>query len=469
MKISFHGAARTVTGSKHLIHINSGKKILLDCGLFQGMGKETFELNNNWGFDPADITYVVISHAHIDHIGLLPKLVKDGFSGKIYCTGASIGLIRLLLQDSARIQESDVRYTNKIRTKQNRYLVNPLYTEEDTLAVFPLLEPIPYNEPEEIDEDITLLYTDCGHILGSAAAHLSIKESGKETRLSFSGDVGRYRDVILRSPEVFPQADYIIIESTYGDKLHDPAAATTEALLGHITNTCLKKKGKLIIPSFSLGRTQELLYLLNQLELERRLPDLKYYVDSPLSIRITEVVKQHPECFNKHVRRLLEKDNDVFAFKGLQYIREVEDSIRLNTLKDPCVIISASGMAEAGRVKHHIKNSINSPNNTILIVGYCEPNSLGGRLKAGDDTVRIFGVQYAVNAEVASIDTMSAHGDYHDLSQWLACQDPRQVKQVFLVHGEYDVQQAFRDKLVRKDFLDVAIPYQHQVIGLGED
>lgn len=468
MKISFHGAARTVTGSKHIIHLDSGKKILLDCGMFQGMGKETVELNSHWGFDPMDITVVVISHAHIDHIGLLPKLVKDGYAGKIYCTSASIGLIKLLLEDSARIQEADILYTNKERARQQKPPVEPLYTEEDAARVFPLLEPVPYQETEVIEEGVELLYTDCGHILGSAAAHLKVETDGKPVRITFSGDIGRYRDVILRSPDVFPQADYIIMESTYGDKLHDPASTTSDALLSHIIHTCMEKKGKLIIPSFSLGRTQELLYLLNKLELERRLPDLKYYVDSPLSVRVTEVVKQHPECFNKHVRRLLEKDNDVFAFKGLKYIREVEDSIRLNTDSEPCVIISASGMAEAGRVKHHIKNSINSSRNTILIVGYCEPNSLGGRLKAGEEEVRIFGVKYRVNAEVATIDTMSAHGDYHDLSQWLACQDPRQVKKLFLVHGEYEVQQVLRDRLVRKDFSDVVIPAQHQVVGLGE-
>lgn len=468
MKISFHGAARTVTGSKHLIQVRNGKKILLDCGLFQGMGKETFDLNNNWGFEPSEVDYVIISHAHIDHIGLLPKLVKDGYKGEIYCTAASIELMKLLLLDSARIQESDVQYANKVREKQHREKIEPLYTEEDALQVFDRLITVNYNEECIIEEGIRFIYTDCGHIVGSAAINLRITENGKEKRITFSGDVGRYRDVILKSPDVFPQADVILIESTYGDRLHDSVTATTDALLGHIQYTCLEKKGKLVIPSFSLGRTQELLYLLNKLELEHRLPALNYYVDSPLSIKITEVVKRHPECFNKNVARLLEKDDDVFAFKGLQYIEEVQDSIKLNDLNEPCVIISASGMAEAGRIKHHIKNNIHSARNTILLVGYCEPHSLGGRLKAGDQQVRIFGVQYDVVAEVASIDTMSAHGDYHDLSQWLSCQDPQQVQKLFLVHGEYDVQIAFRDKLIRKGFHDVEIPDLHQTIGLGD-
>lgn len=467
MKISFHGAARTVTGSKHLIHTNEGKKILLDCGMFQGMGKETFELNNNWGFEPTEIDIVVISHAHIDHIGLLPKLVKDGYKGKIYCTDASEELMKLLLQDSARIQESDVRYVNKNRSKQGREPVEPLYTEEDAMEVFSLLETLPYDTKTVIDDGVALMYTDCGHIVGSAAVHLTIKEDDKDVRITFSGDVGRYRDVILRSPEKFPQADYILIESTYGDKLHESNAATTDALLAQIKHTCIEKKGKLIIPSFSLGRTQEILYLLNKAELENRLPKLNYYVDSPLSIKITEVVKRHPEVFNSNVAKLLRQDNDVFNFNGLKYVKAVEESIALNDAKEPCVIISASGMAEAGRVKHHIKNNISNPANTIMLVGYCEPNSLGGRLKAGNQHVGIFGVQYEVKAEVAHIDTMSAHGDYEDLSQWLACQDPKQVKKLFLVHGEYEVQVNFREKLLRKGFDDVEIPALHQTIGLG--
>lgn len=467
MKISFHGAARTVTGSKHLVHTNDGKKILLDCGMFQGMGKETFDLNNNWGFEPTEVDIVVISHAHIDHIGLLPKLVKDGYKGKIYCTDASEDLMKLLLQDSARIQENDVSYVNKTRAEQGKAPVKPLYTEEDAMEVFSLVETLPYNATTTIGDGITLMYTDCGHIVGSAAVHLTIQEEGKDVRITFSGDVGRYRDVILRSPDTFPQADYIIIESTYGDKLHESNKATTDMLLAQIQHTCFEKKGKLIIPSFSLGRTQEILYLLNKAELENRLPKLNYYVDSPLSIKITEVVKRHPEVFNANVARLLRQDDDVFRFDGLKYIEAVEDSIALNDTKEPCVIISASGMAEAGRVKHHIKNNIGNPASTILLVGYCEPNSLGGRLKAGNEHVGIFGVQYEVKAEVAHIDTMSAHGDYDDLSQWLACQDARQVKKLFLVHGEYDVQVNFRERLLHKGFDDVEIPALHQTIGLG--
>lgn len=467
MKITFHGAARTVTGSKHLVHINPDKKILLDCGMFQGMGRETTKLNSEWGFEPSEIDYVIISHAHIDHIGLLPKLVKDGYNGKIYCTKASESLFRLLLLDSAHIQESDIRYVNKKRQQEGRELLEPLYTETDVYNVFPLLETVQYNQPVQIDDDLELLYTDCGHILGSAAINLKIREHGKEVRLTFSGDVGRYRDILLRSPDPFPQADYIIMESTYGDKLHDLVTPSADKLLHFIEHTCLQKKGKLIIPAFSLGRTQEVLYLLNRLDVENRLPRLKYYVDSPMSIEATEIIKRHAECFNRDVRELLKKDEDVFAFPGLEYTRKVEDSIRLNESKEPCVIISASGMAEAGRVKHHIKHTVSSAANTILLVGYCEPASLGGRLKNGADHVTIFGVHYKVNAEVGSIDSLSAHADYDDLVQWLACQEPREVRKLFLVHGEYDVQVKFRERLLRKGFTDIEIPALHQEIGMG--
>lgn len=468
MKIAFHGAARTVTGSKHIVHLSNGKKILLDCGLFQGMGKETLILNNEWGFDPSELSYVIISHAHVDHVGLLPKLVKEGYKGKIFVTTATEDLAKILLLDSARIQESDIEHINRMRSKQGRIQEKPLYTEEDAKQVFPLFHPIDYNTTYKIDDEIELTYRDCGHILGSASVNLKITDKGKEVKLTFSGDIGRYNDMLLRSPDIFPQADYIIMESTYGDKLHDVVTPATDILLSHIKHTCLDKKGKLIIPAFSVGRTQEILYLLNRLENEKRLPELTYYVDSPLSIEATEIIKHHPECFNKEVQDLLKKDSDVFSFKGLHYINSVEESISLNSLKGPCVILSASGMAEAGRVKHHIAHNINDASNTILIVGYCEPQSLGGKLRNGAKEVGIYGTRYPVLASIGVINSMSAHGDYEDLCQWLACQDPRGIRKLFIVHGEYDVQVNFRERLIRKGFRDVEIPSMHQVIGLGE-
>jgi metallo-beta-lactamase family protein len=463
MKLSFHGAARTVTGSKHLLQINPNKKILLDCGMFQGMGLDTIRLNSEWGFEPSTIDHVIISHGHIDHIGLLPKLVKDGYRGKIYCTPSTASLARLLLVDSAHIQEADVRYLNKRRKKEHKQPVEPLYTEEEAMAVFSMFETIPYNEPYIVDKGVELIYTDCGHIIGSAAINLKIKEDGITTHLTFSGDIGRYRDMLLHSPQEFPQADYIIMESTYGDRLHDLQASAPDKLLQHIVETCLENKGKLIMPAFSLGRTQEILYMLNRLELEKRLPPIPYYVDSPLSIKMTETIKKYPANFNSNVQQVLRRDDDVFAFKGLKYIEEVEDSIALNDKNEPCVIISASGMAEAGRVKHHIANNISDGRNKILLTGYCEPQSLGGRLKLLPEEVRIFGKTFPVKAAIAEITSLSAHGDYNDMSQWLACQDPGQVKKMFLVHGEYDVQQRFREKLMHKGFDEVEIPDLHTV------
>lgn len=466
MKISFHGAARCVTGSKHLLTLTNGKKLLLDCGLFQGMGKETDALNRTFGFNPAEIDLVVLSHAHIDHSGLLPKLVSEGYNGKIYCTPATRELASVLLEDSAQIQEDDVKYVNKKRAMEGQPYLKPLYTTEDALEVQQHFEEVDYNVWTKIDEDIELMYTDAGHIIGSAAVHLKVNENGKQTRITFSGDVGRYRDVILRSPATFPQADVILIESTYGNSLHDLHQSTPDDLLKWIEKTCLQKKGKLIIPAFSVGRTQEILYALNQLELERRLPELEYFVDSPLSIKATEIVKRYPEYFNKNIQRVLKSDDDPFKFKGLKYVRSVDESKMLNFRNEPCVIISASGMAEAGRVKHHISNTIENSRNAVLMTGYCEPHSLGARLLSGRKEVKIFGVEHEVHAEVGQIRSMSAHGDYEDLCQFLACQDPKAVRKLFIVHGEYPVQQDFRDRLIHKGFTDVEIPEIHSEIGI---
>ena len=461
MKIAFHGAARVVTGSKHLISLNNGKKYLLDCGMFQGMGPQTDVLNRNWGFTPAQVTHLILSHAHIDHSGLIPKLVKDGFSGKIFCTPATHELTGVLLEDSAGIQEDDIKYANKRRKAEGQPYLQPLYDTDDAKRAMDHFINVDYDTWHPIDDDVQVLYTDAGHIIGSAAVHLKIKEEGKEYHVTFSGDVGRYKDVILRSPEVFPQADYILIESTYGNSLHNPAATTPDMLLDWIVKTCLQKKGKLIIPAFSVGRTQELLFALNELEEQKRLPPLDYYVDSPLSVAATQIVKNYPQYFNAAIQKVLETDHDPFSFQGLKFIKTVDESKLLNYRSEPCVIISASGMADAGRVVHHISNNIENSRNTILLVGYCEPHSLGGRLMAGAKEVHIFGVPHEVHAEVGSIRSMSAHGDYEDLLQFLACQDPKQVKTVFVVHGEYDVQQAFRDRLINKGFATVEIPELH--------
>jgi metallo-beta-lactamase family protein len=461
MKIAFHGAARTVTGSKHLITLNNGTEILLDCGLFQGMGQVTDKLNGYFGFNPAKVTYLVLSHAHIDHCGLLPRLVAEGFSGNIYCTAATMDLARILMLDSAKIQMQDSEFSNK-HLKPGNEPEKPLYTDEDVIKTVSLMKIVEYGEDFEIEPNIRLKFTDAGHILGSAAVHLTIKEDNETKRITFSGDVGRYGDLLLKNPQVFEQADYILMESTYGDSLHKDLDPIEEMLLEIINHTCTVKKGKVIIPAFSVGRTQELLYALNGLELKNRLPDVPYYVDSPLSAQATEVLKNHTEVFNKKVNEVLKVDDDVFEFKGLRFIESIQESKALNADPRPCVIISASGMAEGGRVKHHIRNNIGNEKNTILMVGYCEPTSLGGRLLAGQKVVDIFHDDYEVRAEVRAIKSMSAHGDYEDLLRFLSCQDPDKIKQLFLVHGEYEVQQNFATKLKEKGFKHVAIPEFHQ-------
>jgi metallo-beta-lactamase family protein len=466
MKISFHGAARTVTGSKHLVQLANGENFLLDCGLFQGMGRDTDSLNASFGFEATKVDYVILSHAHIDHSGLLPKLAKEGFKGNIYCTPATKALTEILLEDSAMIQRDDAKYGNKRRAKQGLPPIEPLYDMDDVNMVLPLLTIVEYNQPTKISDSVELLFTDAGHIIGSAAVSLKIKEGTETKTLTFSGDVGRYRDMILRSPATFPQADTIIIESTYGDKLHDLINTTPDNILHWIEKTCVEQKGNLIIPAFSVGRTQEILFDLNQLSLEKRLPHIPVYVDSPLSIEATDVVKMFPKYFNKKIQKILELDDDPFDFEGLRYIKSVEESKALNEDLHPKVIISASGMADAGRVKHHIKNNISNAKNTILLVGYCEPHSLGGRLMNGVKLVKIYSEEYPVIATVGSIRSMSAHADYEDLMQFLGCQNPDLVSQIFVVHGESEVQDHFAERLRKKGFEEVIVPEMHETVQI---
>jgi metallo-beta-lactamase family protein len=327
--------------------------------------------------------------------------------------------------------------------------------------------PVHYFQTIEVDKNIQFELFDVGHIVGSATIFLRLTEDGKRTTIAFSGDIGRYGDPILHSPQAFPHADYIIIESTYGNKLHGTMDTYSEELHKSIEETCIRKKGKLIIPAFGVGRTQELLYALNDLDLSGRLPALKYYLDSPMSTKVTDIVKRHPECFNRSLQKMFKTDHDPFDFKGLKYIADKRESQALNIDHSPMVIISASGMAEAGRVKHHIANSIENWRNTVLIIGYCEPQSLGARLKQRPETVNIFGKPYTVKADIRTIDSMSAHADYNDLCQYLSCQDPSEVKRVFIVHGEPAVQTEFKKRLLKKGFRDVEIPELHQEFGVG--
>ncbi len=467
MKIAFHGAARTVTGSKHLLTLENNTRLLLDCGMFQGMGDLTDDLNSNFGFEAGKVNYLLLSHAHIDHTGLIPKLVKEGFEGKIICTAATRDLAMLLLQDSADIQRNETQ-THNTRRRKSDDAIEPLYGLEEVAKTANLFKIINLEEWIILEEGVEVFYTNTGHIIGSAAITIKVTEGGQTKTIHFSGDVGRYRDVILCPPQCFPQADFIIIESTYGNSIHENQFSTTDQLMKWIKHTCVEKEGKLIIPAFSVGRTQELLYFLNQLSLEKRLPDIPVIVDSPLSYETTGVVKKYPALFNERVQKVLETDDDPFDFPGLRFTQHVEESMQLEHLHQPCIIIAASGMADAGRIRHHIKNNIEFERNTILLVGYCDPGSLGGQLMRGAQKVKIMGQEYGVHAAIGVMRSMSAHGDADDLMRYLACQEITSVSTVFLVHGEYEVQQEFQKKLLLKGYEHVVIPEMHAVCGLNE-
>ncbi|MCF0051412.1 MBL fold metallo-hydrolase [Dyadobacter sp. LJ53] len=458
MNIQFFGAARTVTGSKHLITTEKGTKILLDCGLFQGI--QTDELNEKFGFKPSDVDYLVLSHAHIDHSGLIPRLVKQGFTGPIYCTAATADLCRVMLLDSAHIQEKDLERINRRRQKQGRPLLDELYTTEDAVHALSLFKTVQYGQTFYLgaENEVAVLLTDAAHLLGSAAVHLTIPDAGNFKQVTFTGDIGRPEDRILRKPDVFPQADYIICESTYGDRLHEKQTDMQEHLLKIVHETCVVRKGKLIIPAFAIDRTQELIYALDQLSSSGKLPQIPVYIDSPLAIRATKIMKEHDECFNPEILAYIEKDGDAFAFPYLKYISDVNDSIALNDKDEPCIIISASGMAEAGRIKHHIKNNIGDARSTVLLVGYASGNTLAGALKRGDKKVNIFGEQFDVFCQVASMESFSGHGDYNEMLSYLSCQTPEKVKSIFLVHGEYETQVGFKLKLQKAGFKNIVIP-----------
>lgn len=458
MRLTFYGAAQTVTGSKHLLEI-AGKKILLDCGLFQGFkaGAEKYN-NRHFGFKPSSIDAVILSHAHIDHSGLLPKLVKDGFKGNIYATPATADLCRLMLLDSAKIQEQDLKFVNRARQAKDLPPIEPLYDIEDAYQALAYFVPVEYHHDYSITDEIRFRFTEAGHILGSAAVNLTLKDGLQTKRLTFTADIGRKGDKILRAPEPFPQADYIICESTYGNREHGPIDDLNERLLEIVRHTCIEKKGKLIIPAFSVDRTQEIIYALDQLESSGVLPVVNVYVDSPLSVEATKVMQQNKSYFNPEILEYIQRDGDAFGFINLHYVSDAQDSKRLNNLEEPCIIISASGMAEAGRVKHHIKHNLGNPRTTILFAGYCSPGTLGYNLKNGDKKVRIFGEEYPVKAEVQSIEGFSAHADFHEIMDYLACQDKQVVKRLFLVHGEFEAQKEFKEKLIHAGFNNIEIP-----------
>jgi metallo-beta-lactamase family protein len=460
MRLQFCGAAREVTGSAHLITLDNGFKILLDCGLYQGDSAEMETFNRQWYFKPEEIDCLVLSHAHIDHSGRIPVLVKDGFKGSIFSTPATRDLCAIMLLDSAGIQERDAEYEkkkNKDKVNPDREQESPLYTIEDVSRAMRLFVNIGYERWFNIGPDAEVLFRDAGHILGSASVTLRITENGKTTTFGFSGDIGRPNRPILGDPLPMPELDYLICESTYGDRDHLTAPDEVDKFLGIIRHTCVEKRGKVIIPAFSVGRTQEIVYMLDKLSAAGKLPPIPVYVDSPLSVNATQVFIDHPECFDDELNRHIQQDADPFGFNSLFYIRTVEESKALNFKPEPCIIISSSGMANAGRIKHHLANNIENPNNTVLIVGYCTPETPGGKLRDGQKSIKLFGEFKMVNASVEVMDSFSAHADRGEIMDFIANQKDT-VKQIFLVHGTYDRQEPLRQLMLSKGFKNVAIP-----------
>jgi metallo-beta-lactamase family protein len=465
MKIQFNGAAQTVTGSQHLLEIN-GKKLLLDCGLFQGHRQDSFDRNLHFDFDPHEITAVLLSHAHIDHSGNLPNLVKSGFSGPIYATPPTSALGKIMLADSAHIQEADTVYANKKNARRGEPPVEPLYTLEDATEACKQYYPVNYGDRFSPIPEVTAHFVDAGHILGSAAIVLEINDNGVNKKLWFSGDIGRFGLPLLRDP-ILPDADvdYLLMECTYGDKPH-PSIEEAYAEFKEIVLKTIKRGGKIIIPAFAVGRTQDIVYFLNQMTDEGDISHLPVYVDSPLAVEASKIYLQFPEYFDAEARQMmLEHRHPALDFKGLTYIGSVDESKRLNDLKGPMVIISASGMAETGRILHHLRNNIENPANTILIVGWQAPNTLGRRLAEGDRQVRIFGQLFDRRAEVKTIDGLSAHAGQDVLLNY-ARQVKGHAKKIFLVHGEPDKAAIFEQKLKEEGIGPVQYPLWQETVEI---
>lgn len=468
MKVQFCGAAETVTGSSHLITLDDGYKILLDCGLYQGNDKEMGFFNTNWYFKPQEVDCVVLSHAHIDHTGRLPKLVKDGFEGKVYSTHATKSLCAIMLLDSGFIQERDAEWHNKRMARRKKKFTpkEPLYTTKDVPECMNRFVATGYDKWTRINKHVEVLFRDAGHILGSANVTLRIKRANGETELfGFTGDIGRPDRPILRDPYKMKACDYLICESTYGDRLHTSAPEESERLLEIIKETCVEKKGKLIIPAFSVGRTQEIVYMMDKMESAGMLPRIPIYVDSPLAVNATAVFNAHPECFDQNLVEYMAKDPNPFGFNNLNYIKDVNVSKSLNSDDQPCVIISASGMITAGRIVHHVFNNIDKRKNTLLIVGYCAPTSLGGILRSGVDKIKMFGEWKPVNADIKIMDSFSAHADRNEMADFLKNQT--KLKKLFLVHGEKDTANNFKNYLENERGLkNVVVPKLEQEVAL---
>lgn len=473
MKVKFCGAAGTVTGSSHLLTTDTGLKILLDCGLYQGHEEGYENFNEQWAFDPAEIDLMVLSHAHIDHSGRIPKLVKDGFKGEIYSTSATRDLAAIMLQDSAMIQERDAQYRAQRVAHSpghggKKEKVEPLYTLKDAIRSIDQFITVGYNRWYEMVRGVSVLFRDSGHILGSASVTLKIKQAdGREVMFGFSGDIGRPHRPILRDPHPMPDLDFLICESTYGGQQHEKESSDLNELLRIVRETCVEKRGRLIIPAFSVGRTQEIVYMFDQLANQGQLPRVKVFVDSPLAVNATDIFLMHPECFDEELTEYMATDPNPFGFNGLSYVRSVEASKAINEYRDPCVIISASGMMNAGRVKHHLANNLADPDTTVLVVGYCAEGTLGSHLRNGADRVHIHGREIPVRASIEILDSFSAHGDEKEMLEYLSGLDKNRLKRVFLVHGENDRREMFRDAMKQRGFGKIELPVFKQEYELG--
>lgn len=464
MQIHFHGAAHTVTGSQHLLEIN-GHRLLLDCGLYQGRREETYSRNLNFAYDPRSVDAVILSHAHIDHCGNLPNFVKKGYEGPIYATLATVDLATLMMADSGRIQESDAEFVNRKNAERGKPLIEPLYTEVDAQHAADLFRGVGYGKPFEPIPGVIAKFIEAGHILGSAAVSLEIEEKGKKIRFWFSGDIGRFGLPLLRDPIMPEPVDYLLMECTYGDKKHnDPSAAFDE--FRDVVKRTIKRSGKVIIPAFAVGRTQELVYHLNMMMSDGDVPRVPVFVDSPLAVNASDVFKRHPEVFDSETRKFVEEaHHPALDFKMLTYVRSVEESKALNKRTDPMVIISASGMAETGRILHHLRNNIEDPKNTVCIVSWQAPYTLGRRIADREKQIKIFGEPYSVKAEVATIGGLSGHAG-QDLLVKYATTVKDTVKKTFLVHGEEKSATPFMDILSTKGMSNVYYPDMHDSADL---
>ena len=461
MRIQFLGATRTTTGSMFLLEVNR-QRLLLECGLFQGRRAESIERNRNLPFDARQIDAVVLSHAHIDHCGNLPNLCRQGFTGNIYCTFATRDLASIMLEDSAEIQRADAEFVSKKRAKQNLPPVEPLYSATDAEKAVRQFVAVNYDRPMPVADGVTVTFRDAGHILGSAQVVFDLREGDRSYRYLFSGDVGRGRDDILRDPQPVEDVDFLQVESTYGGRDHSEKANSVVEM-GRAVRETLARNGKVIIPSFSVGRTQQIVYELHQMTDDGSLPKVPIFVDSPLSVNATEVYRLHPECFNDSIYRYLRQRANPFGMENLTYIRELAHSMKLNDLKEPAIIISASGMCEAGRIRHHLKNHIGNANNLVLFIGYCAEHTLGAQILSGRNPVNIFGEPQPVRARIASFDTFSGHADRHELGRYVEALNGR-LKKIFIVHGEESQSLAFAETLkTLKPDAEVFAPRQAEV------